>query len=312
VSHLNSGLRILAEIYNKSTTTMAKTPYVSLRDLALLFIRVDGIDIELRALNTFQPQTITESVQHTSSESAERSPTLDSLEQTRLALEKLRINASQRDWSKKEQSTFIPELHALSTERSIIAKVRRYNQALEHYIYLNENHNFNKQDQYTIHDIKLNVILISMNVTGSVAAELENECSWYEWSSKCKEVMEYAETVVLHPETTTAPPPGLDRGIIWLLAFVAIKCEGNAVGRRALEIMRISERLEGVWNSFVAADVVEKLLQQGRESGRADERTENFNVTLGSWTDLGVPRRRQGAWCNDLVSREVGGIIWIL
>lgn len=225
--------------------------------------------MNLRALSTYQPETAPDMMPHKNAERANVLPTYESLEDTRIAMEKLRIETSQPYWARNSQSSFIPELHAVSKESLTEAKVRRYNQSLEYYINVNGS-SLNREDLYTIHEVKLNVILTSFNITASVAKELENEESWHEWSNKCRGVMVYAEAVIRHPESVITPPPGLDSGLIWLLALVVVRGDGDAVSRRALEIMRMRERSESVWNSFVAAEVVEKLLQQTREDKKTD------------------------------------------
>lgn len=81
--------------------------------------------------------------------------------------------------------------------------------------------------------------------------------------------MAYAERVIGFPEIKLPPLSGSDEGVIWMLSFVAIKCYGDVMGLRAMELLRKGERREDVWSSFVAADAVEKFL--GSEHERRKE-----------------------------------------
>lgn len=112
-----------------------------------------------------------------------------------------------------------------------------------------------------------------MEITSDIASALKDDCPWYQRTAKCKEITEHVEKVVHSPEIHIEPLAGLDNGIIWMLCFVAIKCLGSGMGNGAMELLKVKERQEGIWNSFVAADVVEKLIlseerRRGGEKGR--------------------------------------------
>jgi hypothetical protein len=53
----------------------------------------------------------------------------------------------------------------------------------------------------------------------------------------------------------------LNMGLIVPLYFVAGKCRMHSVRRKAIELLRVRERQEGVSNSFMAAKVAERLVE---------------------------------------------------
>ncbi|KUJ10771.1 uncharacterized protein LY89DRAFT_723348 [Mollisia scopiformis] len=268
VSHLNSGIRIIAELHKIFTSIadgrhpLSNTLYISLRELALLFIRLDALDIELRALDTFQQEeTPTRGLLHCSTANSGEVPhTFHTLEEARTALEKIRIDSPQ------PTKAFTPELYAQSTHSRTITKIRQYTKALEHFIGFNGNR-LDKREQRVIHELRLYIIIASMAVTADLAEALKDECVWYQWEAKCEEIMEHAETILRLPELKKQPLSGLDDGIIWKFGFVAVKCWDTRMGHRAIGLLKKIERKEGVWNSFIAADVVEILLKREEDGG---------------------------------------------
>lgn len=74
-------------------------------------------------------------------------------------------------------------------------------------------------------------------------------------------MMAYAEKVVKFPEVKLQPLSGLEEGVIWILCFVGVKCTGEGMGIRAIALLREREWREGVWSSFLAADVVGRFLE---------------------------------------------------
>jgi hypothetical protein len=57
-----------------------------------------------------------------------------------------------------------------------------------------------------------------------------------------------------------------DEGIVLPLWFVATKCRVSSVRWKAIELMRRTERQEGLWNSVLTALVAERLIRLEEES----------------------------------------------
>jgi hypothetical protein len=92
-----------------------------------------------------------------------------------------------------------------------------------------------------------------------------------------------------------------DAGIVLPLWFVATKCRVSSIRWKAIELMRRTERQEGLWNSILTALVAERLIMLEEESmgGRAGEvgvqegiRIEKAKRIKGAMASLDMEERR--------------------
>ncbi|CZR64389.1 uncharacterized protein PAC_14287 [Phialocephala subalpina] len=271
-SHIINSVKIIAELKatpnSKSNPSLSMSPisYMPLRDLSLLFVRLDVIDAEFRAMSTFQNGSSDLEGTYTAIEKKDFLLRFETLEQARRALHNIRIAAPRAAANSLESfNAFQPELYASSAEFSTGVKLRQYSKALDRFARINSKR-LNKVEQAEIYNLKMQAMLVGMNLTTSIGTALQDDCGvlWFRWTFKCKEIVAHAESVVRSPETENQVQlTGIDKGIIWPLCFAAIRCHGSELERRAIELLRTKDRQEGVWNSFQAADAVETLFRSG-------------------------------------------------
>ncbi|KAF8859255.1 hypothetical protein BDZ45DRAFT_801772 [Acephala macrosclerotiorum] len=271
-SHIINAVKIIAELKcapnSKQNPPLSISPisYMALRDLSLLFVRLDVTDTEFRAMSTFQNDFSDAEGINTAIRKKDSLLRFETLEQARGALHNIRIVAPRAAASSLEYPyTFQPELYASSAEFSTSVKLRQYSKALDCFARINIKR-LNKVEQEEIYHLKMQAMLVGMNLTTSIGTALQDDCGvlWFRWTFKCKEIIARAELVVQSPNDENQPQViGIDKGIIWPLCFAAIRCRKSELGSRAIELLRIEERQEGIWNSFQAANAVEALLQSG-------------------------------------------------
>ncbi|KUJ09826.1 uncharacterized protein LY89DRAFT_675976 [Mollisia scopiformis] len=265
--HINNGIKIVAELRATSSPRPdnlfyeLKFTHMPLRDLALIFIKNDGIDSELITASTFQEE-FSDSIVSSESDSLLQ---LYNLEQAHSALNEIRNTAINTIiGSKTSTICFQPELYAHSAEFSTFRKLRQYSMALDRFsrVYSDK---LDPTEQQKAHTLKLKAMLIGMDLTTCLGGTLKDELGtlWFKWGWKCQEIVAYAEAAVRSPTSEIGPKPmGLYGGFIWPLCFAAIRYRRRPLGLRAIELLRTSEMREGVWNSLQAADLVEHLIRR--------------------------------------------------
>jgi len=92
-----------------------------------------------------------------------------------------------------------------------------------------------------------------------------------DWSSWDSLRPEFEEMVVLGERIISSPLLAnerlgkstsfcLDTGIVIPLYHVASQCQDPIIRRRAISLLRSTSRQEGLWNSFLVADVAERVV----------------------------------------------------
>lgn len=191
-------------------------------------------------------------------------PRFETLDQARRALHNIRMAAPPTAVDSLESThTFQPELYVSSPEFLTGVKLRQYSKALDRFA-RTYSKLLNKVEQEEIYNLKIQAMLVGMNLTTRIGTALQDDCGvlWFRWTFKCKEIVAHAESVIHSPDDRNQPQlSGIDKGIIWPLCFVAIRCRDGELRSRAIALLQIEERQEGIWNSFRAADAVETLLR---------------------------------------------------
>jgi hypothetical protein len=131
---------------------------------------------------------------------------------------------------------------------------------------------------------------------------VNDECIWDELMSNWTEIIELAEEFVncsMREDRSVWRSLGerqkqvifdLDTGLIVPLYFVAGKCRDSRIRRKAIQLLRASERQEGVSNSLMTAKVAERLVEI-EEEGLLDREGERGSEVGG--------KGEEGEWCGD-------------
>ncbi|KAN0102094.1 hypothetical protein V8E51_012604 [Hyaloscypha variabilis] len=178
----------------------------------------------------------------------------------------------------------------------------------------------------TIALIKLHKIIMDISFKIDYWRALNDEMVWDEHLLEFSEVVSLAEEFILYSTPPVSPHSqsrsqshirsqvqnrqvifNLDVGLIVPLYFVIGKCRSHALRTKAIELLRRSERQEGVSNSLMAARMAERLVELEEEGGNGDgwvpkeRRISGIEVRFpsevgegerGAWVRYQIPRGR--------------------
>lgn len=164
-----------------------------------------------------------------------------------------------------------------------------------------------KEWRDVVNVMRMQRIFMSFYFCIDVKRATRDESMWDEYTEEINLINELAEEII-GPRSEGDGRGGVkrvlchsDAGIVLPLWFVATKCRVSSIRWKAIELMRRTERQEGLWNSILTALVAERLIMLEEESmgGRAGEvgvqegiRIEKAKRIKGAMASLDMEERR--------------------
>ncbi|KAE9369801.1 hypothetical protein N431DRAFT_493541 [Stipitochalara longipes BDJ] len=160
---------------------------------------------------------------------------------------------------------------------SAALRLRQWSAAFESFLASHPSPDSEPLNKATIALIKLHKIIMEVSFKIDYWRALNDEMVWDEHLPDFKAVVDLAEEFIIC--STPAPPHShshshiqgqvesrqvifnLDIGLIVPLYFVIGKCRDHAMRTKAIQLLRSSERQEGVSNSLMAAQIAERLVE---------------------------------------------------
>ena len=106
--------------------------------------------------------------------------------------------------------------------------------------------------------MKLHFVQLSLGLTVQYGAA-GDEMVWDDHLSKFEDLIRYAEEFLQSLATDTQKPVlTLDNEVVLPLFFVAAKCRESKLRWKAIELLRSTNRQEGIWHSQSTADILER------------------------------------------------------
>jgi hypothetical protein len=270
ISHINGGIKILSELHSQSSTNstlpISTTSYVQMPTLNMLFIRFDTQASFM--LSGRQPQLLSPTLDDPAAGyNAEIPQTFTSLEEARNALDHIRANEYRRmesvDRSDRAQVSLMLEL-----VRSVaLIKLWQWKKAFEDFCKRQTERGRGRATafQNTVNILKVQKILMEITLGVSQERAIVDECIWDLYTAEFEELTKVAEAVIVGRENDKGCKVGrvlcLDVGIVLPLFYVATRCRNRKVRWKAVELMRRTERQEGLWNSVLFAKAAERCIE---------------------------------------------------
>ena len=143
--------------------------------------------------------------------------------------------------------------------------------------------------QNTVNILKVQKILMGITLGVSQARAMVDECIWDLYTAEFEELTKVAEAVIVVRENGKGGKVGrvlcLDVGIVLPLFYVATRCRNRKIRWKAVELMRRTERQEGLWNSILFAKAAERCIEI-EEEGLMLSRND-------AWEGIVVPREKR-------------------
>jgi len=222
---------------------------------------------------------------------AEIPQTFTSLEEARNALDHIRANEFRRmesvDRSDQAQVSLMLEL-----VRSVaLIKLWQWKKAFEDFCKRQTEKGRERSTafQNTVNILKVQKILMGITLGVSQARAMVDECIWDLYTAEFEELTKVAEAVIVVRENGKGGKVGrvlcLDVGIVLPLFYVATRCRNRKIRWKAVELMRRTERQEGLWNSILFAKAAERCIEI-EEEGLMLSRND-------AWEGIVVPREKR-------------------
>lgn len=149
--------------------------------------------------------------------------------------------------------------------RRLLDMLEAWSQALEKFL-KTPNRKLEKAElQTALLQLQKITIVISIDLENPTEAAL-NQTEWNKYSPEMEEIVELATCVIGSPNDVASDRKGrctfsLDTGIIVPLYIVASRSRDAVLRRKAISILRRSDRQEGMWNSGQVAHVLDRFVE---------------------------------------------------
>lgn len=273
-SHIDGGVKIIAELQpnqdsgSTSDLSLSPVPYITLSTLNLMFIRIDKHATSVHAA-TRKCRLLRVNIDDHDAGYEQRIPrTFSSLEEARNSLSYIHTGIARAIPPERPTIPFDSDERAkimvtLDLRRSVGSlNLKLWDQALQSYI----DHNINKIDDPTkeaILMLKMEKLLHGNVFKVDSLKALHDETAWDGLQVDFEAILSLAtEYIDLTSKSITKKVSfNFDGGVIYPLCLVAVKCRDYYIRRRAITLLRSSERVEGVMNSLLTAKLSERLME---------------------------------------------------
>lgn len=321
VSHINGGIKILSSLHKTSSPSSpslpprskSNTPYVSTATLTLLFIR---FDTQASAILADRARALpSPSFSSPPSGYCPDIPEIfGSLEEARNSLDYIRME-SWRSMDNVDRTDMVGVRVMLACVQSAATlRLRLWDQGFTSLVKRGEfdgrrrdgGDERDNEWREAVNVLKVQRIFMNFYFCVDLERAVRDEGLWDEYTSHFEEVVRLSEAIVGNSEAEQTFSPSetstgngsavrrvlcLDAGIILPLYFVATKCRVRSIRWKAIELLRRTERQEGLWNSVLTALVAERLVRI-EEEGLVGEELEREKRIRGVEVRFELDERR--------------------
>ncbi|KIM95570.1 hypothetical protein OIDMADRAFT_33665 [Oidiodendron maius Zn] len=271
LSHIDGGVKIVSELLSCQSNTSLSIPAIPYIPLTLLKQMFSRLDAQASQISNGRPRhLLCANLSTTSSTYDAKIPiSFQSFEAASDGLDCIRTCATQAIQSLPPPSSIAdPPLptHAetkLSLDlirNSSAIRLTQWSSAFDGL--LDDRKNFvSEADRRKIQFLKLHHILTGVNYNIGFVRARSDEMMWDSYIQEFRAMLGYAKELLNLTKIRRQPVFMLDTEVILPLFFVAVKCRDGEVRRQAISLLRSQWRQEGVWNSFLAAKVAERVVQ---------------------------------------------------
>ena len=273
MSHINAGVKILSEIHSDEygpshgSLTISTRPFVELSHLEVLFNRLDS---QVVAMLGTRPMTLGRVCKDNSIGFCPEIPKyFSNLEEAR--------NSFDYHWNGCMQlfnnlgiirgPTGHPEIIEMYEDdrQKYLFTFKRWEASFQ--LFLQKyGDTLDLRSWQGAHVLQIMRIFICTNLQASPYVGLGNETHWDRFLSSYERAIVLAEQVIdatlqeEKPSRSPIPSFSLDMTLVGPLFSIAHKCRDPMVRRRAVALLYAAPRQEGIWDSYLAARVAEKLI----------------------------------------------------
>ncbi|THV90975.1 hypothetical protein D6D25_09655, partial [Aureobasidium pullulans] len=139
----------------------------------------------------------------------------------------------------------------------------RYKSALDAYL-SSHTSPLSLEDNHRLRLIEIHLLTIPLvpKLNGpNSSSNIVDEMHWDQYTTTFSKILDLAASTIYDLDTHLAPSFSLDFGIIGPLGILTSRCRDPSLRRKAIHLMRIYNRQEGMWHSSLTANVAERLVK---------------------------------------------------
>lgn len=266
IKHIESGAKILLEGKEKkddghasnSALTETSIAYVPLSTLSLVFVR---LDIQASQILSRRPLYLRqESTDKASGLHPDIPTSFSSLEQARNAMDYLR-NCVMRSLEHITQAEEIfPPSHEPSDidRRACAVRLQQWSAAFEAFL-RTHGHELTMLGQQGVRLLKIQRIMAGMNLDLEDLDVKWTETAYDSYMLEFEAIISLASSIIQTSKQTFRF--SLEPGLVPALYYVVSKCRHATIRRKALSLLSMAPRQEGVWDSLLVARVMERYIE---------------------------------------------------
>lgn len=271
IAHIESGAKILLE--EEENLAKSSLPYMPLSTLSLVFVR---LDLQASQILSNRPLYIRqESTDKDSGFHSEIPTSFSTLEQARNSMDYLRncVMRSLESITQAEDIFKLPQREPDTDRKACAVRLQQWSSVFEAFL-RDHCYELNSVQQQGVSLLKIQMIMTAMNI------DLQDlDIKWTETAYDCY-MLEF-EAILSHASSIIRAPKqafrfSLDPGLVPALYFVASKCRHAIIRRKAISLLSMVPRQEGVWDSAPVVRVLQRYIEIEEEG--LGELTDAFDV----------------------------------
>ncbi|PWY73123.1 hypothetical protein BO94DRAFT_607606 [Aspergillus sclerotioniger CBS 115572] len=267
ITHITSGLNILSEIRNPSSTStplcIGRTPYVPIDILCGLFTRLQGqVIVTVHRIGAARCNLWPELVIN-----LDQPIVFQSLADARETLEIYTYYYRQRSTELLYQThptdTTTTINPAITLRDTSLILLSHWSTALDTFL---QQHTtiLTPRERRAASVLQLRKIdcFVALDILQAAGeAEAGHHVQWDKYCPFFEQMVALGESIIPPPSSATKKTFSLDLSIIAAIFNVAVRCRDPVIRRRAVSVLRASAIQEGVWNSVVVAAIADKWIE---------------------------------------------------
>jgi hypothetical protein len=289
IAHLDSGIKLLSERRSNESkggqneSQSSKIPYVRLQDMEIILIRLDTQASQI--LSTRRP-----SFMHSIQTGLRFPKQIETLEDARVASDHLWNNclytlALQAHTQTTDNATSKFGHTLASSVQVCYSKFEQWSSTFQEF-FTRYNAKSNKPDareQRILNIMQIDQLIAKLCMKTNVVLDFDNEKHWDENDAEFAEIV-FRANEIIDSYSNTDGEIGLhhfclDTSVVGPLYFVACRCRHKILRRKAISLLRMVRRQEGLWNSSMLASIAEQILRIEEGLGEnGDEHWTHVNV----------------------------------
>ena len=272
MSHINAGVNILSEIRSSDekgpshgSLTISSHPFIELAHLEVLFNRLDSQVVQMMGS---RPMTLGRICKDNAVGFCDNiPPCFNNLEEARNSFDyhwngclQIFNDADLANESQRKLEMYQPE------REKYLKLFRQWDASFQNFL-RKYGHTFDSKTWQGARVVQILHIFAATNVEACPVTDTGEETVWDQFLPRYKHMLDLAMEVIdtLQREVKAAggrPSPcfSLDMNFVAPLYAVTHKCRDPVLRRQAVNLLYASPRQEGIWDSYLAARVAERLI----------------------------------------------------